>query len=204
MPVVVGVAGGTGSGKTTLVDAILRELEGESIVRLEQDSYYRDRSDLSLEERAQINYDHPDSIDNELFREHIERLLDGETVRKPVYDFARHERTAETEAVQPARMILVDGILVLENLELRALMDLRLYVDTDADVRFIRRLLRDIRERERTLDSVVRQYLQTVRPMHLQFVEPSKRYADVIVPEGGLNEAATEMIVARLRALLAG
>ena len=204
MPVVVGVGGGSGSGKTTLVRSILRGLEGESIVRLEQDSYYQDRADLSFEERAKLNYDHPGSIDNKLLAEHIGRLLRGECIRKPVYDFERHERTRRTEEVAPARVILVDGILILESELLRGLMDLKLYVDTDADVRFIRRLLRDLSERGRTLDSVVEQYLATVRPMHLQFVEPSKRYADVIVPEGGLNEAATEMIVARLRALLAG
>ena len=204
MPVVVGVGGGSGSGKTTLVRSILRGLEGESIVRLEQDSYYQDRADLSFEERAKLNYDHPGSIDNKLLAEHIGRLLRGESIRKPVYDFERHERTRRTEEVAPARVILVDGILILESELLRGLMDLKLYVDTDPDVPFIRRLLRDLSERGRTLDSVVEQYLATVRPMHLQFVEPSKRYADVIVPEGGLNEAATEMIVARLRALLAG
>ncbi len=202
MSVVIGVAGGSGSGKTTLVDSILRELKGASIVRLEQDSYYRARPELSLEERAQINYDHPDSLDNLLLRQHIELLLDSHPIEKPVYNFALHERTARTEQVSPASIVLVDGILVLENAELRALMDLKLFVDTDADVRFVRRLLRDLHERGRTLESVVTQYMATVRPMHLQFVEPSKRYADVIIPEGGLNEAAIGMIVARLQTLL--
>ncbi len=202
MSVVIGVAGGSGSGKTTLVNSILRELKGASIVRLEQDSYYRSRPELSLEKRAQINYDHPDSLDNLLLRQHIELLLDSQPIEKPVYDFALHERTARTEQVSPASIVLVDGILVLENAELRALMDLKLFVDTDADVRFVRRLLRDLHERGRTLESVVTQYMATVRPMHLQFVEPSKRYADVIIPEGGLNEAAIGMIVARLQTLL--
>jgi uridine kinase len=185
------------------VSEVLRGLPGESVVRLEQDSYYRDRPELSMEARAAINYDHPDALDNELLRSHIRQLLEGRAIEKPVYDFTHHQRTTETERVRPARIVLVDGILVLENAALRELMDVKLYVDTDSDVRFIRRLLRDITHRGRTLDSVVTQYLGTVRPMHLQFVEPSKRYADVIVPEGGLNEAATEMIVARLRSLLA-
>ena len=202
MAVVVGVAGGSGSGKTTLVEAILDGMGAASVVRLEQDSYYRDRPELSLEERAGINYDHPDALDNPLLAAHVRRLLRGEAIEKPLYDFTTHARRPETERAAPSSVVLVDGILVLENAELRELMDLKLYVDTDPDVRFIRRLARDIRERGRTLDSVVAQYLATVRPMHLQFVEPSKRYADVIIPEGGLNEAATQMVVARLRALL--
>lgn len=202
-PVVVGVAGGSGSGKTTLVEAVLRGLEGTSVVRIEQDSYYKDRPDLPLEERASINYDHPDSLDNDLLVSHLRRLLVGEPCEKPVYDFTRHQRLSDTELVLPARIVIVDGILVLENATLRSLMDLRLFVDTDPDVRFIRRLLRDVSERGRTVDSVIAQYMATVRPMHLQFVEPSKRYAEVIVPEGGLNEAAVAMIAARLRALLA-
>lgn len=202
MAVVVGVAGGSGSGKTTLVRAILEGMGGEGVVRLEQDAYYRPRPELTLPERARINYDHPDAVDNALYAAHIRALSAGRAVERPRYDFARHERRAETAPVAPAPVVLADGILVLENAELRALMDLKLYVDTDPDVRFIRRLRRDLRERGRTLDSVVEQYLATVRPMHLQFVEPSKRYADVIVPEGGLNAAAAGMIVARLRALL--
>ncbi|MDQ3856444.1 MAG: uridine kinase [Chloroflexota bacterium] len=201
-PVVVGIAGGSGSGKTTLVNAILAGLGSASVARLEQDSYYRDRPDLPLYERSQINYDHPDSLDNELLAGHIRSLLRGLLVHKPRYDFARHERRPDCEEVLPARILLVDGILVLENAELRSLMDLKLYVDTDSDIRFIRRLLRDLNERGRTLESVVHQYLETVRPMHLQFVEPSKRYADVIIPEGGLNEVATALVVTRLRALL--
>ncbi len=203
MAVVVGVAGGSGSGKTTLVDAILNGMPHQSVVRLEQDAYYRDRPDLSLDDRAMINYDHPDAIENSLLVAHVRALVAGHAVEKPLYDFTRHQRRPDTQRAEPASIVLVDGILILENAELRALMDLKLYVDTDPDVRFIRRLQRDIRERGRTLDSVVQQYLETVRPMHLQFVEPSKRYADVIVPEGGLNAQATEMIVARLRALVA-
>lgn len=202
MRVTLGIAGGSGSGKTTLVSAVLRELGGASVVRLEQDAYYRDRPDLSLEERAVINYDHPDSLDNALLIDHVRALQREEPIEKPSYDFASYTRTEQTERVQPAEIIIVDGILVLENEELRSLMDLKLFVDTDADVRLIRRLHRDISERGRTLESVIAQYLETVRPMHLQFIEPSKRYADVIIPEGGLNDAAVGMIVARLRALL--
>ncbi len=204
MSVVVGIAGGSGSGKTTLVKEILRAMGGEPVVRLAQDSYYRRRTDLTAQERAAINYDHPDSLDNALLAEHVRCLMRGEAVEKPVYDFAMHQRTERTDQVEPSRIVLVDGILVLESAELRGLMDLKLYVDTDSDVRFIRRLSRDLRERGRTLDSVVGQYMETVRPMHLQFVEPSKRYADIIIPEGGLNEAAVSMVVARLRALLQG
>lgn len=199
---VVGVAGGSGSGKTTLVERILAALEPGMTARLEQDAYYRDRPDIDLPARAAINYDHPDSIDNDLLVQHVRALVAGRAVERPVYDFVTYRRLPDTQLVAPAPVVIVDGILVLQNTRLRDAMQLKLFVDTDADVRFIRRLERDVTTRGRSVDSVIRQYLETVRPMHLQFVEPSKRYADVIVPEGGLNSAAVEMIVARLRSLM--
>ncbi len=202
MAVVIGIAGGSGSGKTTLVEAIVDGMMPVSVVRLEQDSYYRDQPTLSFAEREMINYDHPDALDNELLMDHVRALVRGTAVEKPVYDFAQHQRTGQRQCLEPAPVVLVDGILVLESPEVRELLDLKLFVDTDPDVRVIRRIMRDLRERGRTLDSVVSQYLRTVRPMHLQFVEPSKRHADVIIPEGGMNAAATGMVIARLHAML--
>lgn len=199
---IVGISGGSGSGKSTLVRRLLQMLEGHSVALIEQDAYYRDRPDLTYEQRTRINYDHPASLDNELLLQHLRQLSEGKSVEKPVYDFTTHTRRAQTVHVEPADVLIVEGILIFENEELRSLMDLKLFVDTDSDVRLIRRLHRDMRERGRSLESVIQQYLTTVRPMHLQFVEPSKRYADVIIPEGGLNEAANEMIAARLRAIL--
>ena len=202
-PVVLGVAGGSGSGKTTVVRRILEGLEPMSASLLHHDSYYRDDPDLSLEQRAAINYDHPDSLETSLMAEHIRRLLAGETVEVPEYDFTSHRRLAQTRTVEPRPLIIIDGILVLAEAELRELMDIRVFVDTDADVRFIRRLGRDTKKRGRTVESVVRQYQLTVRPMHLEFVEPSRRHAHIIVPEGGKNEVAIGMLVARLRYLVA-
>ncbi len=199
---VVGIAGGSGSGKTTLVEAIVDGMAPVSVVRLEQDSYYRDQPTLSFAEREMINYDHPNALDNELLVDDIRALVRGTAVEKPVYDFAQHQRTGQRQRVEPAPVVLVDGILVLESPELRGLLDLKLFVDTDPDVRVIRRIVRDLRERGRTLDSVVTQYLETVRPMHLQFVEPSKRHADVIIPEGGLNAVAAGMVIAWLHTML--
>lgn len=199
---VLGVAGGSGSGKTTLVERILAALEPGSTARLEQDAYYRDRPDLGIEARAAINYDHPDSLDNDLLVAHVAALAHGQPVQRPVYDFVTYRRLPGAQPIPPAPVVIVDGILVLQNAALREAMDLKLYVDTDSDVRLVRRLRRDIRERGRTVESVLRQYMESVRPMHLQFVEPSKRYADVIIPEGGLNDAAVEMLVVRLRALM--
>ena len=201
-PLIVGIAGGSGSGKTTLVREILKLLPGRSVVVLEQDAYYKAAGHFSLEERRAVNYDHPAALDNTLLVDHVRQLRRGMAVNRPVYDFTTYVRLAETVRVEPADVIIVEGILILENHRLRDLMDLKLFVDTDADVRFIRRLNRDILERGRSLQSVVDQYLSTVRPMHLEFVEPSKRYADVIIPEGGQNEAAIEMIAARLSAIL--
>ncbi len=202
-PFVIGVAGGSGSGKTTVSHHIQAAVGDERIVYLQHDSYYRDMSHLPPAERAHINYDHPDSLETSLLIEHLRALRQGLTVEVPRYDFATYTRLAETERVPSARVILVEGILIFAERALRELMDMCIYVDADADLRFIRRLQRDLEERGRTLDSVVAQYLQTVRPMHLEFVEPSKRYADVIIPGGGKNQVAMAMIVSRVRALLA-
>jgi len=199
---VVGVAGGTGSGKTTISQEILRRVGGHNIAYIQHDRYYRDRSHLSPAERAEINFDHPDALETPLLVEHLRRLCDGKKVHVPIYDFTTHTRRSETELVEPRPILLVEGILIFVEPELRNLFDIKIFVDTDADIRFIRRLRRDISERGRTLESVVEQYLRTVRPMHLEFVEPSKRYADVIIPEGGRNTVALDMVVARTRQML--
>ena len=203
-PIIIGVAGGTASGKTTVSDAILDRVGRDRIVYVQHDSYYRDLSHMPLEERRKLNVDHPDALETELLVSHLVRLQAGETIEVPVYDFATYQRRDETRHVEPRRVILVEGILIFVDKELREMMDIKLYVDTDADLRFIRRLQRDTRERDRTVEMVIRQYLNTVRPMHLEFVEPSKRYADVIIPAGGFNEAAIQMIVARIQGMLAG
>lgn len=200
-PIVFGVAGGTASGKTTVAKAVLEAVGASDVAYLPHDAYYRDRSELPLEERARLNYDHPDSLESKLLVRHIKNLLQGIPVEVPVYDFTDHRRTDETVLVEPSPIILVDGILIFTKRKLRELMDIKVYVDTDSDVRFIRRLQRDILERGRSLDSVVEQYMNTVRPMHLKFVEPSKRYADVIIPGGGHNRVAREMVVSRLNDL---
>ena len=201
-PIVIGVAGGTGSGKTTVANQILQRVGAEHITYIPHDAYYRDHGHLPPRERAQVNYDHPDSLETELLIEHLKELRAGRAVEIPVYDFTTHTRTQQTRHVEPGPVILVEGILVFAEPELRELFDVRLYVDTDADVRFIRRLRRDIEERGRSVESVCEQYLSTVRPMHLEFVEPSKRYANVIIPEGGFNEVAIEMVAARVKGLL--
>lgn len=201
-PLVFGVAGGTGSGKTTVALKVLGAVDAGQVALLQHDAYYRHLPHLTYEERARLNYDHPDSLETELLVEHVRRLRARRPVEMPVYDFTQHLRKTETVRVEPAPVVLVEGILVFVSPELRELMDIRVFVDTDADVRFIRRMQRDIGERGRSLPSVIQQYLTTVRPMHLQFVEPSKRYADVVIPEGGLNEVAIAMIVSRLKELL--
>jgi len=201
-PVIVGVSGGTGSGKTTVSHAILDRVGLDRIAYIQHDAYYRDLSHLPPERRMEVNFDHPDSLDNELLIEHLRHLCAGRPAEVPLYDFTTHTRRAETRTVYPHRVVIVEGILIFADRALRDLMDVKIYVDTDADIRFIRRLERDIAERERTMESVVRQYLATVRPMHLEFVEPSKRYADVIIPEGGFNTIAIEMVVARIMAML--
>jgi uridine kinase len=201
-PVVFGVAGGTASGKTTVAQAILKSVGASQIAYMPHDAYYRDQPNLTSEERRQLNYDHPNSLETKLMVKHIKQLLNGKAIQLPVYDFTMDRRTEETVLVEPAPIILVDGILIFTKRRLRELMDIKVYVDTDADVRFIRRLKRDIEERSRSLQSVVTQYLETVRPMHIKFVEPSKRFADVIIPNGGLNKVAMQMVVSQLQALL--
>ncbi len=200
IPVFVGVAGGTGSGKTTVVSEILKGLKNEAAV-IAHDSYYRDRSHLPVEERANINYDHPDALETPLLVEHLKKLRAGEPVDVPCYDFSTHTRTQERQRVKPRRVIVVEGILILAEPSLRELFAIKIFVDTDADIRFIRRMERDIAERARTRASVVEQYLESVRPMHLEFVEPSKRFADVIIPDGGYNHVAVDMLLTKLRAI---
>ena len=201
-PIVFGVAGGTASGKTTVAEAILDGVGAAQAAYLPHDAYYRDMIHLPLPERTQLNYDHPESLETELLISHVQQLISGRSVEVPIYDFTDHRRTEKTRTVEPSPIILIDGILIFTNALLRELMDIKVYVDTDADVRFIRRLQRDMNERGRSLDSVIKQYMETVRLMHLEFVEPSKRYADVIVPHGGLNRVAMDMVVARLVVLL--
>jgi uridine kinase len=203
-PVVIGVAGGSGSGKTTVAHEILKRAGTERISLIQHDAYYKDLSDLPRAQRAMQNFDHPDSLDNELLIAHLQRLKAGRAISMPVYDFTTHTRTDEVRLVEPNRVILVEGILIFADKALRQLMDVKIYVDTDADIRFIRRIQRDIAERDRTMESVIHQYLATVRPMHEEFVEPSKRSADVIIPEGGFNEVAMDMIAARIKSLLEG
>lgn len=201
-PVVIGVAGGSGSGKTSVTKAIYDSFKGHSITMIQQDYYYKDQSDLPFEERLKTNYDHPLAFDNELLIEHIEKLLRYEPIEKPVYDYSIHTRSKEVIAVEPKDVIILEGILILEDERLRNLMDIKLYVDTDADIRIIRRLSRDIKERGRTLDSVIEQYTNVVRPMHNQFIEPTKRYADVIIPEGGQNHVAIDLMVTKIQTIL--
>ena len=202
-PLVVGVAGGSGSGKTTVVRQILRRLGPDRVRILHHDAYYRDYAHLPPDARAAINFDHPEALETDLLVAQLDDLLTGRPVEVPVYDFTTHTRKAHSIRVVPGEVIIVDGILVLSEPELRARMDIRIFVDTDADPRVIRRMERDMRERGRTLPSVVTQYLESVRPMHLDFVEPSRRWADVIIPEGGENRVAVEMVVARLASALA-
>jgi len=199
---VIGIAGGTGSGKTTIADYILETVGPEKIAFLPHDAYYHELGHLSPEERANVNFDHPSSLETDLLIEHINQLKAGQAIQLPNYDFKTHTRTAETTQVEPQQILIVEGILILAEPDLRKLFDLKIYVDTDADIRFIRRLRRDIEERGRTTQSVIGQYLETVRPMHLEFVEPSKRYANVIIPEGGYNHVALDLIVARIEAML--
>ena len=200
---VIGVAGGSGSGKTTVVRRIVDSLGPEHVTLLQHDRYYRDRNDLRLEERAALNYDHPNSLETDLLVSHVQALKRGHPVQVPAYDFTRHARLAETETFQPRRALIVEGILVFTDAALRDLMDIKVFVDTDSDTRFIRRLQRDVAERGRTMESVIDQYQGTVKPMHLEFVEPSKRYADVIVPLGGHNTVAVDLLLTMLRSVVA-
>lgn len=200
-PIVIGVAGGSGSGKTTVVRRIVESLGDDQVTVLEHDRYYRDRNDLRLEERAALNYDHPDSLETDLMVRHVLALRDGRPIDAPVYDFARHARTPATDRLAPRRALIVEGILIFADAELRRLMDIKVFVDTDDDTRVIRRLQRDVAERGRTMESVIEQYLGTVKPMHLEFVEPSKRYADIIVPRGGHNAVAVDLLLSLIRSV---
>ncbi len=199
--IVIGIAGGTGSGKSTMINKIKSEFN-EQITIINHDYYYKDRSDISFEERQKLNYDHPDAFDTDLMIEHIKKLKSWKQVERPVYDFTVHNRTGETVTLYPAKVIIVEGILIFENKELMKLFDVKIFIDTDPDVRIVRRILRDVRERGRSLESVINQYMTTVKLMHEQFVEPSKKYADVIVPEGGFNMVALQMINHRINAML--
>ncbi len=198
-PLILGVAGGSGSGKTTVVNSIINTIGEEQVLFMQHDSYYRDLSHISMEERRKQNYDHPSSLETELMIRHLDALRKGYQIELPVYDFVAHTRSEETIKAAPKKIILVDGILIFAEPKLRELMDIKIFVDTDDDVRLLRRLKRDIMERGRNLDSVLNQYEMFVRPMHLEFVEPSKRYADIIIPRGGENTVALEMVIALIR-----
>jgi uridine kinase len=202
IPLVIGIAGGSGSGKTTVAQEILNRVGADRIAYLQQDSYYKDLTGLPPTQRDEVNFDHPHSLETELMIEHIASLRDLQPVAVPIYNFATDSRTGETIRVEQRNVILVEGILIFVDADLRKLFDVKIFVDTDSDLRFIRRLHRDITERGRTTESVIKQYMATVRPMHLEFVEPSKRYADIIIPEGGHNKAALDMVVARIETLL--
>jgi uridine kinase len=201
---VIGICGGTGSGKTTVANKIVTEVGAGNVVFLQQDSYYRNLGDMPLELKRHVNFDHPDALDNELLLNHLEILIAGECIEQPIYDYATHSRTTVTRHIEPRPVIILEGILVFINPELRSKMDMKIFVDTDADIRFIRRLQRDVEDRGRSMTSVVDQYQTTVRPMHLQFVEPSKRYADIIIPEGGSNLVGIDLITGKIKAILNG
>jgi uridine kinase len=201
-PVVIGVAGGSGSGKTSVTKSIYEHFKGHSILMLEQDYYYKDQSHIPFEERLNTNYDHPLAFDNNLLIDHLKSLLNHEKIEKPVYDYKLHTRSDDVIVVEPKDVIILEGILILEDERLRDLMDIKLFVDTDADIRIIRRILRDIKERGRSIDSVIEQYISVVRPMHNQFIEPTKRYADIIVPEGGQNHVAIDLMVTKIQTIL--
>lgn len=200
-PLIIGIAGGSGSGKTTIAQSIVDAIGPDDVTLIQHDAYYRDQSSVAVEERSKVNYDHPNSLETDLLISHLRGLVDGQTIHRPVYDFTTHNRAPETVTVKPCPAIIVEGILVLSDPGLRALMDLKVYVDTDADLRIARRWARDIEERGRTFDSVRDQYLETVRPMHLQFVEPSKRYADIVIPEG-YNLGAVATVISMIREVL--
>lgn len=201
-PIVIGIAGGSGSGKTSVTRAIYEKFSNENILVLEQDYYYKDQSYMPFEERLTTNYDHPLAFDNDLLITHVKQLLNYEQIEKPVYDYSIHTRSSETIPVTPKNVVILEGILILEDIRIRDLMDIKVFVDTDADIRIIRRILRDIKERGRTIDSVIEQYVSVVRPMHLQFIEPTKRYADLIIPEGGQNDVAIDLLVTKIQTIV--
>lgn len=202
--ILIGIAGGTGSGKTTLANKLVDSFGGDEVSILRHDNYYRRHDDMEFEERTKLNYDHPNAFDTELLCEHISTLKAGKSIQMPVYDYSLHNRSDETIEVKPAPVIVLEGILIFAELSLCELMDIKVFVDTDADVRILRRIVRDVKNRGRSLDSVISQYLTTVKPMHEQFVEPSKRRADIIIPEGGENAVALDMLIQRVRKHLAG
>ncbi len=199
---VIGVAGGTGSGKSTLVKRLQEAFVGDDVVTLCHDYYYKAHPELTYEERTKLNYDHPQAFDTQMLVEHIKTLKENVPIQHPVYSFVEHNRTEERVNVKPSKVIIVDGILIFENKELRDLMEIKVFVDTDADLRLARRILRDVRDRGRSMESVIKQYTETVKPMHEEFVEPSKKYADVIIPEGGFNSVAVEMLIQNIRSLI--
>ena len=201
-PVIIGVTGGSGSGKTTVSRAIFEQLHGHSLLMLQEDSYYNDQSDMPFEERIKTNYDHPNAFDTELLVKQLKDLLDWKTIEKPIYDYTEHTRSSEVEKVEPKEVIILEGILVLNDPALRDLMDIKIFVDTDDDIRIIRRIQRDIEERGRSLQAVIDQFKSTVKPMYHQFIEPTKRYADIIVPEGGENQVAIDLLVTKVRDIL--
>jgi len=198
-PLVIGIAGGTGSGKTTVARRIYESLKGINVVLIQQDAYYKDLGKLKLEERKKINFDHPSAVDIELLVEHLNKLINREVIEKPLYSFIYYTRKKNIEKVYPQDIIILEGILILEEEKIRNLLDIKIFVDTDDDERFIRRLIRDTKERGRSMDSVIEQYLNIVKPMFLQFVEPSKRYADIVIPQGGLNDVAIDIIVSKIK-----
>ncbi len=202
-PLIIGITGGTGSGKSTVCKAIRENIPAENIATLEQDAYYKDQTHLTFEERLKTNYDHPLSFDNELLIQHIDELCAGKTIQKPIYDYELHTRnTEETEPIESTDIIIVEGIMILEDEELRNKLDIKIYVDTEDDIRILRRIQRDIKERGRTVDSVIEQYLDTVKPAHDQFIEPYKKYADIIMPEGGQNEVAIDIVISKIKTQL--
>ena len=201
-PIFIGITGGTGSGKSTIAKEIYRQFGEDCIAMIEQDSYYKDQSHLSMEDRVKTNYDHPNAFDNNLLVPHLESLLNGHSIQKPSYDFSIHNRIEDTTEVEPKEIVIVEGILILEDPRIRELLDIKIYVDTDADVRIIRRMVRDINERGRTMESVINQYLNVVKPMHNQFTEPTKKFADIIIPEGGHTKVAIDLIVAKIKEVL--
>ena len=201
-PIIIGVTGGSGNGKTSVSRAIFDQLHGHSLMMLQEDSYYKSQDDVPFEERTKVNYDHPNAFDTDLLIEQLEDLLNWKTIEIPVYDYAAHTRSKEVVVQEPREVIIVEGILTLNDARLRDLMDIKIFVDTDDDIRIIRRIQRDIEERGRTLQSVIDQYLETVKPMYHQFIEPSKRYADIIVPEGGENQVAIDLLVTKVRDII--
>jgi uridine kinase len=201
-PIIIGVTGGTGSGKTTVTRKIIEEFGDVSLAYIPQDAYYKDQSHLTMDERALTNYDHPLAFDNDLLSEHIRQLLEGQVVQMPVYDFTQHNRAEETISVEPKEVIIIEGILIFSDKELRDLMDIKVFVDTDDDIRIIRRIKRDMAERGRSLDSIIDMYTSVVKPMHEQFIEPTKKFADIIIPEGGSNNVAIDLMTTKIRSII--